>query len=64
MFNIQVYNGEIMKFRFECTKRSKKVERSYRKVDDMLSYAGGLFGIIMGAFGFLIGSYSEYCFEL
>ena len=47
-----------------ATKRTNKVDRSFRKVDDMLSYAGGLFGLIMGFLAFLFSSYSEYCYEL
>lgn len=38
-------------------------ERSFQKVDDFLSYVGGMVGIIFG-FVFVLSSYSELCFEL
>lgn len=37
--------------------------RSFQKVDDFLSYVGGLVGLIFG-FIFILNSYSELCFEL
>ena len=37
--------------------------RTFQKIDDFLSYVGGLVGIIFG-FIFILNSYSELCFEL
>ena len=39
-------------------------ERTLGKLDDMLSYAGGLFGIITGFLAFFLQSYNEYKYEL
>lgn len=41
-----------------------KVERAFGKIDDVLSYAGGLMGLVVGFFAFFIGSYNEYKYEL
>ena len=40
------------------------ITRSFRKIDDMLSYIGGLFGIIAVLFGVLMTYYSQCSFEL
>ena len=40
------------------------VEREVGKFDDMLSYAGGLFAIIIGFLAFFMSSYNEYRYEL
>lgn len=34
------------------------------KIDDMLSYAGGLFSIIVGFLSFFMKSYNKYRYEL
>ena len=41
-----------------------KVDRSFGKLDDMLSYVGGLFGLLMSAIVFLFADYNEYNYEL
>lgn len=35
-----------------------KAERKYGKIDDVISYFGGLLGIIVFAFSFFIGGYN------
>jgi hypothetical protein len=40
------------------------VSRVVGKLDDLLSYAGGLFSIIIGFFAFFLMSYNEYKYEL
>lgn len=41
-----------------------EISRSFRKIDDMLSYIGGLFGIIVAALGFILNYYHRCSFEL
>lgn len=40
------------------------VVRKVGKLDDMLSYAGGLFSIITGFLGLFIVSFNKYRYEL
>ena len=40
------------------------VTRSFRKIDDLLSYIGGLFGLITLLFGYLFRYYNQCCFEM
>lgn len=40
------------------------INRKLGKLDEMLSYVGGLFAIIIGFFGFFLNSYNEYKYEL
>jgi hypothetical protein len=42
---------------------SKKIERSYQKLDEILSYIGGLFGTIAICL-FLVNIYNSYSFEI
>lgn len=40
------------------------VDRKVGKLDDMLSYAGGLFSIIIGFLAIFISSFNKYRYEL
>lgn len=40
------------------------VDRKVGKLDDMLSYAGGLFSIIIGFLAIFIASFNKYRYEL
>lgn len=40
------------------------LQRKVGKFDEMLSYAGGLFSIIIGFLSFFMFSYNEYRYEL
>ena len=40
------------------------VKREVGKLDDMLSYVGGLFSLIVGFLAFFMMSYNEYRYEL
>ena len=40
------------------------IDRKVGKIDELLSYAGGLFSIIAGALSFFMFSYNEYRYEL
>ena len=40
------------------------VERSHDKIDDLLSYIGGLFSLIFFVFFWFFGSFDEYRLEL
>ena len=43
---------------------SKVVNRKYGKVDEVLSYVGGLYGIVIGFIGIFLLSFNEYKYEL
>lgn len=43
---------------------NKVINRSFGKIDNALSYVGGLFGIIMSFFSFFLLSFNEYRYEL
>ena len=40
------------------------IERQYGKIDDKLSYVGGLFGILIAFMAFFLMSFNEYRYEL
>ena len=40
------------------------IERQYGKLDDALSYIGGLFGFVIAFFAFFLMSFNEYRYEL
>ena len=40
------------------------IERQYGKIDDALSYVGGLFGLVIAFLAFFMMSYNEYRYEL
>ena len=40
------------------------INRSHGKIDDMLSYVGGLFALLFSFFVFFIGAYAEQKYEL
>lgn len=48
------------------TKSSKiqMITRKYDKIDDMLSYVGGLFALLFTFVVFFVGPYAEYKYEL
>lgn len=45
-------------------RKSINVKRTVGKLDEMLSYAGGLFSIIVGFLAFFMSSFNEYKYEL
>ena len=44
--------------------KSKQFDRSIGKFDEVLSYAGGLFGIIIAVLSFFVISFNQYRYEL
>ena len=44
--------------------RKKEIQREVGKIDEVLSYAGGLFGIIISFLAFFLMSFNEYRYEL
>lgn len=44
--------------------KRKHYTRKIGKIDTVISYAGGLFGILIGIFAYFINSYNEYSYEL
>ena len=51
-------------FFISTSSHNKSIERKYGKIDDVLSYFGGLFGIVMAFFAFFMMSFNEYRYEL
>ena len=41
-----------------------KIDRNFGKLDDTLSYVGGLFGLIIAFLAFFMMSFNEYRYEL
>lgn len=52
-----------MKLNIRKASLATSVNRTYRKIDDTISYIGGLFSAIVSAL-LLLGMYSELSFEL
>ena len=44
--------------------RMLTINRNYAKIDDFLSYVGGLFSLLFTFIAFFFASYSQYCYEL
>jgi hypothetical protein len=42
----------------------KKYTRQIGKIDETVSYAGGLFGLILTFFALFVFSYNKFCYEL
>ena len=53
-----------MKIEIERDSSIYTVTREHDKLDDMLSYVGGLFSLLFAAIFFFIGSYNEYRYEI
>lgn len=46
------------------TNERKKFERAVGKIDNVISYAGGLFGILIAIFSYCVFNYNRYSYEL
>ena len=57
-------SGIYSSFYFRKSDQKIKITRVYRKIDDMLSYLGGLFGIVAAVFGVVISNYNKCCYAL
>ena len=55
-------NEEYIKFYIRKSSMSIDIERSFRKIDDTLSYIGGLFSALI-TFLFFMNIYNEYSYE-
>ncbi len=63
IFNYQIQGTSYMKFYLRKSSVDLVVQRSFRKVDDTLSYIGGLFSTIVFCLSFL-NLYAEFSYEL
>ena len=63
MMNYEVRQTQYLKLNIRKSSLSLQVERSYRKLDDTVSYIGGLFSAIVSAL-ILLGTYNQYSYEL
>ena len=61
--NYKVRSTEYLKLFLRKSPISLHIARSFRKVDDTLSYIGGLFGTILVFFGF-VSMYNELSYEI
>jgi hypothetical protein len=57
-------SGSYAMFYFRKSDQKLYVSRVYRKLDDLFSYLGGLFGILASFFGFVLINYNKCCYEL
>jgi hypothetical protein len=46
------------------SKGKKTIVRKVGKIDETLSYAGGLFSIVISFFAFFLSSFNQYRYEL
>lgn len=63
MHNYQVQSDEYLKFYLRKSSQDIEVERSFRKVDETLSYIGGLFSAILGIL-IMVNFFNEFSYEL
>lgn len=49
---------------FSMNSKVEKLTRNVGKLDNVLSYTGGLLSILMGFLGFFLMSFNEYRYEL
>ena len=63
MLNYEVRQTEYLKLNVRKSSLSLKVSRSYRKLDDTISYIGGLFSAILSAL-VLIGMYNQFSYQI
>lgn len=56
--------GAIFMMNAYMTNNYYTYDRKINKVDQVISYVGGLLGLILVALGFFLGSYNEYRYEL
>lgn len=61
--NYKVRGNEYFKLFLRKSPIALSISRSFRKVDDTLSYIGGLFGTILVFFGF-VNMYNELSYEI
>jgi hypothetical protein len=61
--NYKVRGSEYFKLFLRKSPIALSISRSFRKVDDTLSYIGGLFGTILVFFGF-VSMYNELSYEI
>jgi len=57
-----VANGIYADFYFRKSDQKIKVTRTFRKIDDLFSYIGGLFGILSAVFSLIVTHYNKCCY--
>ena len=62
--NIDISSTVYVSLNIEKSTQELTVTRNYGKIDEVLAYIGGLFGLILPVFVFFMSSYSSYCYEL
>lgn len=62
-YTIPVVSNTYVNIVFQKGPNSITYTRSFQKIDDFLSYVGGLIGLVF-ALIFIMNSYSESCFEI
>ena len=61
---VDLFSTHYVKMVIEKDQTVYTLERIHGKLDEMLSYVGGLFSLLFAFIAFFIGSYSEYLYEL
>ncbi len=56
--------ASLVQFAFYKSTKSLSIVRAFGKVDDFLSYVGGLFSLLFSVIAFFFASYSQYSYEL
>jgi hypothetical protein len=57
-------NSDLMVCTVQKYKLQWEAERQYGKFDDLLSYVGGLFGLLFVIFSFFLAPYNEIKYEI
>lgn len=63
-YTVNLYSTHYVRIQIEKARTIYQVSRVHDKLDEMLSYAGGLFSLLFGFLFFFIGSYNEYRYEV
>lgn len=61
---INLFSTHYIKMIIEKGETVQRIVRTHGKIDDMLSYVGGLFALLFSFIVFFIGSYAEYKYEI
>ena len=62
-YNLSPLEQRFAVFVLQKSPSKYKYERHFHKLDETLSYAGGLIGVVVGLF-FIMSPYTELCYEL
>ena len=61
---VSISSTKYVALNFYKSTKSLSISRTIGKIDEVLSYVGGLFSLVFSAILFFIGSYSEMKYEI